>query len=78
MQKGRKEPALSEIFDAVRSGFERVERDISQLSRRVGTLEERGEELQEMLDGVARAIGKDSLTILNHEQRIAHLEKARG
>jgi len=34
------------------------------------------EDMKDTLTGVARAVDKDTLTIINHERRIRHLEKA--
>ena len=33
------------------------------------------EDMKNTLEGVARAVDKDALTVLNHERRIRHLEK---
>lgn len=83
------EPTLSDVLEAVQTGFARVDDRFEQvnarfdavderfdrLERRAGSLENTVEDMKETLGGVAHAVDKDAIAILNHERRI-RLEKA--
>lgn len=84
------EPTLSDVLGAVQTGFAKVEKRfdhaderfdaieyrVMAVEKRTGSLEEKVEDVKDTLNGVARAGDKDTLTIMNHERRIRHLEKA--
>jgi hypothetical protein len=84
------EPNLSDVLEAVQTGFTKVdgrldrvegrlgevEYRMTALEKRTGSLEDTVEEMNETLQGVARAVDKDAVAILDHERRIRHLEKA--
>ncbi len=63
-------------LDAVENRLGEVEYRGTAVERRVGSVEETLEDMKITLNGVARAVDKDTLTIMNHERRIRHLEKA--
>ncbi|HVX90372.1 MAG TPA: hypothetical protein VHC20_01920 [Candidatus Paceibacterota bacterium] len=79
-----------DLTGAVQEGFTRVEKSIEvlhegqeNLKERVGVLEGtvgklvvKVDEMSDALDGLARAVDKDAVTLVNHEGRIARLEKA--
>ena len=82
--------AVQDLTDAVQTGFAKVDDSLGMVEnrlgeveyrmtaveKRVGSLEETVEDMKDTLNGVARAVDKDTLTIMNHERRIRHLEKA--
>ncbi|MBI2409821.1 hypothetical protein HYV30_02140 [Candidatus Kaiserbacteria bacterium] len=81
------EPTLSDVLGAVQTGFEKIENKFEErfdgleyrmtaIEKRTGALEDAVEDMKETLDGVARAVDKDSVKILDHERRIRRLEKA--
>ncbi len=84
--------AVQDLTEAVQTGFARVDDKfnkmnvqfdevkyrITALEKRTGSLEGAVEDMKITLNGAARAVDKDSLTIMNHERRIRHLEKARA
>ena len=74
---------VDDRFDKVESRLDRVEGGINDvgyrvmmLEKRTGSLEIAVEDMNETLNGVARAVDKDAVAILDHERRIRHLEKA--
>ena len=74
---------VDDRFDIVEGRLDRVENKLGEVEyrmtaveKRVGSLEETVEDMKDTLTGVARAVDKDTLTIMNHERRIRHLEKA--
>ncbi|MBI4088655.1 hypothetical protein HY415_01010 [Candidatus Kaiserbacteria bacterium] len=85
------EPTLSDVLGAVQTGFAKVENRfdnvdgkindlkyrVTAIEKRTGSIEETVEDMKDTLTGVARAVDKDTLTIMSHERRIRHLEKAR-
>lgn len=77
------EGSAQDLTEAVQTGFAKVEKRFDQvderfnrLERRTGSLENSVEEMKETLDGVARAVDKDAVTVLNYGHRIRHLGKA--
>jgi len=80
---------LIKLDEKVDAGFERVERtlvslheglellreDVGDLKRRVGKLEYTVSDIQEMLVELTHAYEKDAEATINHEARIARLEK---
>ena len=85
----KKEPKVSgttldDVLGAVQVGFTKVENRLGEveyrmtaLEKRTGSLEDTVEDMRDTLNGVARAVDKDALVIMNHERRIRHLEKSR-
>ena len=83
------EPTLSDVLGAVQTGFAKNDNQhdeiknglndlayrVTELEKRTGSLEETVGDMKDTLNGVARAVDKDTLTIMNHERRIRHLEK---
>ena len=63
-------------FDNTGVQFDEVKYRITALEKRTGSLENSVEDMKDTLNGVARAVDKDALVIMNHERRIRHLEKS--
>lgn len=63
-------------LDGVENRLGEVEYRMTALEKRTGSLENTVEDMKDTLNGVARAVDKDSLVIMNHERRIRHLEKS--
>lgn len=84
------EPTISDVLGVVQTGFAKVDDKlgsmdvqfdevkyrITALEKRTGSLEDSVEDMKDTLNGVARAVDKDALVIMNHERRIRHLEKS--
>jgi peptidoglycan hydrolase CwlO-like protein len=68
---------VDDKFDNVDMQFDEVKYRITALEKRTGSLENSVEDMKDTLNGVARAVDKDALVIMNHERRIRHLEKER-
>lgn len=89
-KKNGYEATISDVLEAVQTGFAKVDDKfnnmdvqfdevkyrITALEKRTGSLEDSVEDMKDTLNGVARAVDKDALVIMNHERRIRHLEKA--
>ena len=83
------EPTLSDVLEAVQTGFTKVDERFEQvdvrfdkmderfdkLEKRTGSIENTLEDMKETLGGIERAVDKDAVTVLDHERRIRHLEK---
>ena len=81
-KSGEFEPTILDVLEAVQSGFTKMEERFDDLGYRVTAVEKRTgavettlEEMKETLDGVARAVDKDAVTIIDHTRRIVHLEE---
>ena len=79
------EPTLTDVLEAVQTGFTKMEEKFDDLGyrvtvveKRVGAVEVTLEEMTGTLDGIAKAVDKDAEAIINHENRIAPLEKLNG
>src|SRR3989344_6513960 len=57
------------------SGLEDTDRH---MLRRMGELESKMDEVQEAAEGLSKAFDHDTVLVMEHEQRIKRLEKARG
>lgn len=88
-QRDGYEPTISEVLEAVQTGFAKVDGRFEQVDGRFGELEYRMmaiekrtgaventlEEVKETLNGIARAVDKDAIAILDHEHRISIVER---
>lgn len=63
-------------LNRVEGGINDVGYRVTALEKRTGSLEIAVEDMNETLNGVARAVDKDAVAILDHERRIRHPEKA--
>lgn len=86
------EPTLGDVLEAVKGGFNKLETRIGtleegqrNLSEQVTDLQhgqksllEKVSTIQEEFEARQKASDEDSLTVLNHEKRIAHLENKNG
>ncbi|MEO6536154.1 MAG: hypothetical protein ABIT47_00540 [Candidatus Paceibacterota bacterium] len=53
-----------------------VKTGVDELNHRVGTLEVSVEDLREDVQGLAKAVDKDAITLIDHGRRIVSLERA--
>lgn len=81
--------AVQDLTEAVQTGFAKneVKHDetkhsiddlayrVTALEKRTSAVEETIEEVKVTLNGVARAVDKDAVTVLDHERRISRIEK---
>lgn len=67
---------VDEQFAKIDGQFEELGYRVTALEKRTGAIEITLEDMRETLNGVARAVDKDALTIIDHKRRIVHLEKA--
>ena len=63
-------------FDKIEGSLDDLGYRVTALEKRTGSLENAVEDMKETLDGVARAVDKDTLVVLDHGRRIRRLEKA--
>ena len=63
-------------LEKVEGGLSDVGYRVTALEKRTGSLEVSVEDMKETLGGIARAVDKDAVAILDHERRIRHFEKA--
>jgi chromosome segregation ATPase len=81
------EPTLLDVLEAVQTGFTKMEEKMEEkfddlgyrvtaVEKRVGAVEVTLEGMKETLESIERAVDKDAVTVVNHEHRIEHLEKA--
>lgn len=86
------EPTLLDVLEAVQTGFGKMEEKFEQvddrfdkidvrfdkLEKRVGAVEITLEGMKETLESIEHAVDKDAEAIINHEDRVSHLEKLGG
>lgn len=63
-------------LDELKEDAEGLKEDVHEMNRRMGNVERTAGSIEEVLEGVALAVDKDSLTLYTHGKRIAVLEKA--
>ena len=61
--------------DEIRDSLNDLGYRVTAVEKRTGSLENAIDDMKETLEGVAKAVDKDSLAILDHERRVRHLEK---
>ena len=76
---------VDERFDKVEGGLEKVETKLGEVEnrmtgveRRVGAIEVTLDEMQGTLESIEQAVDKDAEAVVNHEDRISHLENLGG
>ncbi len=86
------EPTLSDVLEAVQTGFERHEKilktlvegqdqlrgSVNILDQRVTKTQNRVEDIADLLDDMTHVTDKNKVSLLDHERRIRHLERARA
>lgn len=69
---------IAHTLAVLHEGQGQIQEGTRDLKGRMGRVEEKLEDAREILDGVARAVDKDAVTVLDHERRIRRLEKTRS
>lgn len=83
------EPTLTDVLEAVQTGFGKMEEKMEEkfddlgyrvtaVEKRVGAVEVTLEDMKGTLENIEHAVDKDSEAIVNHEDRVSHLEKLSG
>jgi len=84
------EPTIADILDVVQTGFTRHDKmftvlhagqellreELKENTKRLNNTQNRVEDVADMLEDVTQSTRKDRITIVNHEHRIQHLERA--
>jgi uncharacterized protein YoxC len=60
--------------DEMKNSISDVGYRVTAVEKRTGAIESAVEDMKDILDGVAMAIDKDAITVINHEVRITRLE----
>ncbi len=104
--RGKVDPTIKDVFEAVQGGFGKVDRRLDKverrldgverrlstvetrlsgledtdrhLIRRVGELESKMDDVQDAVEGLSKAFDHDTIMVIEHDKRIARLEKTRA
>ncbi len=68
--------SMDRKFDIMSDQIENVDTRLVAVEQRLGKVEEKVEDMQETLEALARAVDKDAVTLIKHDERIGTLEHA--